>query len=401
MRIVVSALFGVLLGACAAPSRFGSEPPDFLFKDDSFAAPPQRFRGDDVFSLSDSMRRFVAVDIAHELDSMGPTRGLIDALYTKGALKLEYDTSMTRNAAEAFDARAGNCLSLVIMTAAFAKELGLPVEFRAAYTDAVWSRSGDLLVGSGHVNVTLGSWRGGIGLHDIYERPMTVDFRQVDEISGLVTRQIPEATVVAMYMNNKAVEALVRGRLDDAYGWARAAIHRNPQFASSYNTLGVVYERHGDTQQATRVFGYVLKHQPDNMTVLANLADALDQLGQQSEAAAVRRHLERIDPDPPYHFFNLGMAAMQAGDFRAARSLFAKEVARADYNSEFHYWLGVAYFKLGQVEHAQGQLALALERSSTRSDQNLYAATLAWLRSNEHAPVSLREGTAPAPSVPH
>jgi hypothetical protein len=35
---------------------------------------------------------------------------------------------MTRNAAEAFAARSGNCLSLVIMTARFAKALDLPVE---------------------------------------------------------------------------------------------------------------------------------------------------------------------------------------------------------------------------------------------------------------------------------
>jgi tetratricopeptide (TPR) repeat protein len=200
-----------------------------------------------------------------------------------------------------------------------------------------------------------------------------------------------------MYMNNKAVEALVRGRLDDAYGWARAAIHRNPQFASSYNTLGVVYMRHGDMRQAARVYRYVLEQAPDNMTVLSNLADALDRLGEQSEAAAVRGQLARLDPEPPYHFFYLGMTAMQADDFRAARSLFAKEVARADYNSEFHFWLGVADFKLGQIEEAQQQLALAVERSSTRSDQDLYAAKLAWLRSKD----SVREVTAPGPFAPH
>ena len=51
---------------------------------------------------------------------------------------------MTRNAAEAFDARSGNCLSLVIMTAAFAKELGLPVRYQNVFVDEAWSRSGDL-----------------------------------------------------------------------------------------------------------------------------------------------------------------------------------------------------------------------------------------------------------------
>ncbi len=394
MRIVVSAVLCALLSACAAPPRFAGEPPGFLFQDDSFAAPPEHFSASDLFSLNDSMRHFLAVDIAHQLRSMGLAHGLVDALYTKGLLQLEYDVSMTRNASEAFDARAGNCLSLVIMTAAFARELGLPVEFRAAYTDEVWSRSGDLLLGSGHVNLTLGAWRTEIGPRDVYQRPLTVDFLQIDEISGLATREISQVTVVAMYMNNKAVEALAQGRLDDAYGWARAAIRQNPEFVSSYNTLGVIYERHGDMSQAARVFHYVLAHEPASMTVLSNLADLLDRLGDQSAAAAVRQRLARVDPHPPYYFFNLGMTAMQAGDFRTAKSLLAKEVARADYNSEFHYWLGVAYSKLGQSELAQRQVGLAIERSSTRGDRDLYAAKLAWLRSNERDPQNVQ--TAPA-----
>jgi Flp pilus assembly protein TadD len=396
MRILVSALIGVLLGACAAPSRFGGEPPAFLFKDDSFIAPPERFRGDDLFAVNDSMRHFLAVDISHQLHSLGLARGLVEALYTKGVLRLAYDTSLTRNAAEAFDARAGNCLSLVIMTAAFAKELGLPVQFRAAYTDEVWSRSGDLLLGSGHVNVTLGSMGAEIP-RGIFERPLTVDFLQTDEISGLATREISEATVVAMYMNNKAVEALVQGQLDDAYGWARAAVRQDPAFVSSYNTLGVIYERRGNTQQAVRVFSYVIDRQPDNVTVLSNLADALSRLGQQSEAASLRQRLARLDPHPPYYFFNLGMTAMQAGDFQTAKSEFAREVDRADYNSEFHYWLGAAYFKLGEVDLAQRQIALALERSSTSTDRDLYAAKLAWLHSHETA----AGGQSAAPSGPH
>ncbi len=54
---------------------------------------------------------------------------------------------------EAFQARTGNCLSLVIMTAAFAKEVGLPVRFQSVYVPETWSRSGNLYFSSGHVNL--------------------------------------------------------------------------------------------------------------------------------------------------------------------------------------------------------------------------------------------------------
>ena len=62
---------------------------------------------------------------------------------------------MTRNAAQAFAARSGNCLSLVIMTAAFAKELGLTVAYQKVFVDDTWARTGDIYLSIGHVNVTL------------------------------------------------------------------------------------------------------------------------------------------------------------------------------------------------------------------------------------------------------
>ena len=46
-------------------------------------------------------------------DANDRRRALIDALYRPGALKLEYDAGTTRNAAQTFEARAGNCLLLV------------------------------------------------------------------------------------------------------------------------------------------------------------------------------------------------------------------------------------------------------------------------------------------------
>ena len=92
------------------------------------------------------------------------------------------------------------------------------------------------------------------------------------------------------------------------------------------------------------------------------------------------RALARVEPNAPFHFFNLGQQAMKNGDFKAARQWFAKEVERDPYYHEFHFWLALADYKLGNVERARKQLALALENSTTRGDRDLYAAKLAWLR---------------------
>jgi tetratricopeptide (TPR) repeat protein len=334
-----------------------------------------------VFAVSDAMRQFIATEIMGQAHRKGAQAALIEALYTTGRLQLEYDASVTRNAAEAFEARAGNCLSLVIMTAAFAKELGLPVRYQSAYLEAVWMRSENLLLRSGHINVTLGH-----RFVDLRTNPMlapaTIDFLPADELRGLRTREIAEDTVVAMYMNNRAAEALTQNRLDDAYAWAQAAIRRDPALPMAYNTLGVVYLRHGNLPQAALAFGHVLEREPRDTRALANLAATLGRQGRSAEAGELLRRLAQLEPEPPFHYFNLGLAAMKRDDFHAARALFAKEVARAGYNAEFHYWLGLAHFRLGDVEAARKHLALAAELGATRTERERYSAKLVWLRAH-------------------
>lgn len=374
MRSIFTLLVAFLLAGCATPPAV-VQPADFLLHDALFASPSERISADEVFALSDSMKQYLRTDIAAQIRSKGPQYGLIDALYQKGALRLDYDASTTRNAAQAFEARAGNCLSLVIMTAAFAKELGLQVRYQSAYLEEAVGRSGSLLLRSGHVNLTLDK----VAMDtraDAYQRPLTIDFLPAEELRGLRTREISEDAVVAMFMNNRAVEALLDGRLNDAYAWARAAVHRSPQYLGAYNTLGVIYLRQGSLSYAEPVFQYVVARDADNKPALSNLARTLSRLGRTDEALAVYRRLAALEPDPPYHFFDLGLAAMKRKDFVAARDLFAREVARADHNPEFHFWLGIANLRLGDVQAARKQFAIALEKSSTRTERDLYAAKL-------------------------
>jgi transglutaminase-like putative cysteine protease len=110
-------------------------------------------------------------------------------LYKPDQIRLEYDAAVTRNAAQAFEARTGNCLSLVIMTAALARELGLTVRFQSAFVDETWSRSGELYFRSGHVNITLGRrfMDAGSGRAPT---EFTVDFLPASELRGLRTREI-------------------------------------------------------------------------------------------------------------------------------------------------------------------------------------------------------------------
>lgn len=380
MRHWVSVLFCLLLIGCASPSSM--QRPDHLFADHLFSAPSKRIDVAEVFALSDDMKRYLRSEIGAQLRSMGRHAGLAQALTQPNQLKLEYESVMTRTASQAFAARSGNCLSLVIMTAALAKALDLDVQYQSAYSEETWSRSGDLYLRSGHVNITLGRrFTATSGMRD--PAALTIDFLPPEDVRGLRTRAIGEETVLAMFMNNRAAEALVNGRLDDAYWLAREAMVQDPNFMSAYNTLGVIYLRQHLFAQAERVLAHALERQPANTRAMANLALVYHAQQRGGDARALLARLASIEPTPPFHYFNLGLAAMRRDDFNSARDFFAREVARADYYHEFHFWLAVANYRLGDMTQAQKHLALAMSASTTKGDQALYAAKLAWLKSRQ------------------
>ena len=385
MARCIALLCAFLLASCAITPE---APPDTqtrarFFDDARFAPASERISAAQVFALSDDMRRYVDKEIVPRTKLRGRQLALVDALYTKGDLKLEYDSAMTRNASEAFAARSGNCLSLVIMTAAFAKALDLPLEYQKVFVDDAWARAGNMYLAIGHVNLVLGKRRAEemtytqrLGKKPIESEGLIIDFLPPEDMRSVRTRGIGEDIVVAMYMNNRAVEALARGRIDDAYWFAREAVWQSPGYLVAYNTLGAVYHRHGDFAQAEAVLRFVVDREPANTQAMANLVRVLADAGKTEESQRLAAALARVEPEPPFAFFNRGMAAMRAGDLHAAKASFERELARSPDYHEFHFWLAVAHVGLGETTEARKHLAIAVRNSTNRSDHDLYAAKL-------------------------
>lgn len=371
-------LAGALLAGCATPPA--PQVDASLFADAKFAPPAAPIDAAQVMALSPEMKAYLAGNVSGRFLAHGRTEVLVEALYKKTELRLEYDSVMTRNAAQAFASRSGNCLSLVIMTAAFAKALDIPVRYQSVVTDELWGRNGDIDVVIDHVNLTLGQRIGGPTWAGRFTEAVTIDFLPPKELERQLQRSLPEATVLAMYMNNRAAETLAQGRIDDAYWFAREALVQDPGFVRALNTLGVVYRRHGDLAEAERALRTAHARQPDNPQIVFNLAQVLAERGNGTEAAALRVRLAQLQPEAPFVYFDRGRIALKSGDAKTARDLFLREVDRAPYNAEFHYWLALAYAKLGDVPAAREQLEQAMEASATRHDRDLYAAKLERLR---------------------
>ena len=376
MKTAAILLISLLLVACASAPPM--PPTEGLFHDELFDAPSVPVRPEDAMAVSPEMRRYLAERMASGSRFIDRKQRLIDALYRKGELRLEYDATMTRTAAQAFEARSGNCLALVMMTAAFAKEMGLSVRYQAVLGDDAWDRSGDIYVAVGHVNLTLTDRLTQIGIVD--PRQITVDFAPPSDARVLHARVLQEPTIVAMYLNNRAVESLTLNQVSDAYWWAREAIRTDPSLLGAYITLAVIYRHQQHPELAEQALLRVSEREPGNTMAMSNRVLVLRDMGRQTEANALGQQLDRLDPHPPFSYFHEGMAALREHRFEAARGLFIKEIDRAPYQHEFQFWLAITYLELHDASRATAHLTKAMEVSTTRKDHDLYAAKLERLK---------------------
>jgi len=367
-----------LLGACAGVPI--TQAPQRLF-DDTLFRPVAVLDADAIHAPSPAMRDYARA-VRQNKQGKEARQALVDALYRRDGLQLEYDAAITRTAAEAFGARHGNCLSLVIMTAALAEEIGIPVVFQSVPTADAWTRSGSLYFNVGHVNLLLGRpTRADMPLYDP-DAFSLVDFMPPDEASLMRAERIDRATVTAMFMNNRAAEALAAGDIDAAYWWARSAVVTAPALLHSYNTLAIVYQRHGHAALAEAALRHALGFDPDNIIMLSNLVQLLQEAGRPDDAASARARLTALQGQQyrPFYFFDQGRKAMDAGDYAAARRLFERELRRDPNHHEFHFWLAAAAAQLGDRRTADAELRKALAVSTTNSERDLYSAKLERLR---------------------
>lgn len=352
-----------------------------MLRDEAFMPPPAVPEAAAVMSLSPAMRRYIGTELLTLATHEDPRRALIDALYRDHGLRLEYDATTTRSASETFDARAGNCLSLVLMTASIAREIGLPVTFQAVMIDELHSRDGNIHLTSGHVNVVLGRprFRGTFGRSE--PDGLVVDFLPRTEFGRHRVRKLDERTIVAMYYNNRAAELLVAGDVRSAYWYARRALLHAPTFSAAANTLGVVFERRGDAVAAEVAYEHALDLLPDSVGALSNLIRLLRAQQRTVEASTLQARLEALEPEPPFHNLSLGRTAMAAKDYVSAAAYFERELRLYPRQEDVHHLAAQAYAALGDAQKVRRHIRMALQYSLTPQRQRRFAAKLEKLRS--------------------
>lgn len=316
-----------------------------------------------------------ALSAPSEPHSRADHRGVAFDTQVPDKMAFRYRDNLTQGAAKTFASREGNCLSLVLMTAALAQTLGVKVTFQQLDIEPTWDRAGTFYLINGHINIKLLPPK----RHDVIslsQSSVLVDFLPQRAIRGYRRREIDLATVSAMFYNNLAAEALVAGQLDNAYVLVKRSLFYQADFVPGLNTLGVIYRHAGMDTAAEQVYRHVLDFAPQSLNVLSNLALLLSAQNRLSQWSEVHRTLELIRLKNPFYYYDMAQLAYREQRYRKAQTLYRRAIVLADYRAEFFFGLAQTYWQLQQPEKARSQMKKALSLSQDPHQRQQYQSKL-------------------------
>ena len=292
-----------------------------------------------------------------------------------------YADNLTRSASETFNDREGNCLSLVLLTAAIADELDVTVQFQEIDVPPVWDKQGGFYLVNGHINLKLlpQEQRNSINFST---GAIQIDFLPERAMQGYDKRRVSQSMVASMYYNNVAAEALVKGQYDKAYGLLKLSLQQDNQFLPAINTLAVLYRYKGLVEEAEALYKLALTIDPDDMNALYNYAIILGEQDRLDEWADVHKVMELARIHNPYYYYSMAQQAYFEKEYKLALNWYKKAIDKADYRHEFYFGLSRTYWATGDERKAEVNMEKALSLTNDSNNKLRYQSKLHAMRSH-------------------
>jgi tetratricopeptide (TPR) repeat protein len=279
-------------------------------------------------------------------------RRIIRYLNDKGYINFHYEAGMTLTAKDAFHARKGDCMAYTNLFLGIARHLRVPVYFvHVSEARSYYERDGLLFVSS-HMAVGYGMDERSMKDTTVKVSPYTavVDFTQETTGMGLVLYEaLDDATAVALYYNNVAVDHLVEGDFDQAERLFRFFLERIPQNKEIANNLAVLYLRQGRYDDALRILLDAIGRHPDYQPLFTNAVQAARGSHKPELAQELDSRGKRLISKDPFFFFNRGIRKMDEGDYAGAAAEFQASLKNAPNNPFLCAWLAKALLSAGQI----------------------------------------------------
>lgn len=360
IRSVAVMTGAIALAGCAAPPVVAPLAAAELWQDDAF-----HYRADRVpetrrtlFELDASTLESLKAGDKRSYETEQRLELLLSQLYSKHGIRLSYSSGHTTGAAQTWNDKRGDCLSLTIMVYSAAQSLGIPAQMQEVQVPLAVDRHGGIDFINGHVNVYVRTnSRVSVNGRDFDSRGVVIDF-DLQPGSRNIGNELNEDAILARYYNNRATEFLVLKDTDNAYAYYKAAIQADPQFAPVYANLAQLYHRSGMTAPAEQLLRHALALKGDSYAPLRAMQELLSAQGRNVEAQNFAGRLRKLQDEDPYYWLGLGLDALRRARYGEAVDTLEHAAKLTTGFQEIHYHLALAYLRNGQRDKAIKQIAV-------------------------------------------
>ena len=314
---------------------------------------------DDLFRLDPGLLQQLQGPEVKRMGTHQRLDHLLDLLFGVKRQRFMYAAGHSTTAAQTWQRRRGDCLSLALLTYAAARAMDMDAQMQEVDVPVLYDRRSGFDFANHHVNVRFTRADSNPWDAPGHWRDIIVDF-EPEFGSARDGRPLTEDAVLARFYNNVAAEHLAAHRRNLAYAYFKAAITADPAFAASYTNLAGLYLEAAMTGEAEQLLRRALALSDPAYVALP--LDALRRLlldeGREAEAQPYAKRLEALRDRDPYHWIDVGLRHLQDGRYRQAIEALERAQAMTNGFAEVHRYLALAYWRAGDLREANEQLAL-------------------------------------------
>ncbi len=269
--------------------------------------------------------------------------------------------NQTLTANESLKKSQGNCLSLAILTSAFANHLNIDIGYQLVDSTPVYQEESGIVLSSEHVRSLLYAPKPVTqnGLFFFSRPAIVIDYFPERKIK--VRRQVNNNEFLAMFYRNKAAESIIKKNNVLAYWLLRKALEFNSNDQHAINMLALVHEYHGLKKHAEALFKYGIKNSEDKLNLLRNYKIYLQRENRYKDANKIASQLASYKTKNPFDWVKLGNNSLAQGNHSEANNYFRKALKMAPYVHQAHFGIAKSEYILGNHKAAKKALKNSFE----------------------------------------
>ena len=279
----------------------------------------------------------------------------------------------TLTAKQAMESKSGNCLSLTILTGAFAKLADVKVGYQLLDKNPVFTIEDDLLVTSDHLRAVLIS-------ESATDQPfptksfIRIDYFNTDGYSYV--DNINPGFQLSLFYSNVAVEHLRSGDISSAFAYAKHALSIYPLNPSALNTIGISHRYREDLVKAEEIYLYGAKNYDKSPTFLRNYLSLLINQRGDIDWDTLERNALSLDQSNPWTWVQAGNVAYSQAEFARASDFYNKALNLEPSLHQLYFLASRANHAAGNMSEAYSLMSNAMSIAKDESSGKRYKAKL-------------------------